>query len=151
MIILRNQSKYPAWLLKLLLEEVMHLTGIKIPVIVRVHDNFTGQAGETHQGDLLHTIELESPYIRTEDIDSFVRNFLHELGHVRDLCCDPERTLLTWTTTAQRENVEWAQRPEEIRANLFANHYEQKTKRSSKVHLLMSLLREKNNESINSR
>lgn len=102
----------------------MEQAGYKKPLIVRVHDNLTGQAGEAHQGPAMHTIELEAPFAHTESVVSFARNFFHELGHVRDYDYDPERSTLKWTPTKDRERIAWKDRPEEIRAIMFADwHY----------------------------
>lgn len=121
MVILRNQSKYPTWLLKAILEKLIEQAGYKKPLVVRVHDNFTGQAGEAHQGPKIHTIELEAPFAHTASVMSFVRTFFHELGHVRDYDYDSERKMLKWTSTKDRERIAWKDRPDEIRAIIFAD------------------------------
>lgn len=128
MIILRNQSKHPTWLLKLILTHAAETVDYEKPLIVRVHDNCTGQAGETHQGNTIHTVELEAPYAHTETPHKFLFHFLHELCHLLDLDFDPERKILFWTPEADRAKVLWHNRPEEIRADMFAGYYFAKLK-----------------------
>lgn len=129
MVILTNTSKYPTKLLKKLVRLVAKRIGYWKPVFVRIMDVIpSGAAGEAHQGIIFHTIDMQVPYVHLETPHTFLRNLLHEFGHLKDYDYDRNRSKMGWSCQTLRYELtkdrgNWADRPEEKRAILHSDLY----------------------------
>lgn len=134
MVILTNSTKYPTALLKKLVKLVAKRIGYWKPVLVRAKEFIIDSdgkhaAGQAQQGSWgIHAIDIEVPHVSTETPQTFLRNLLHEFGHLKDYDYDRNRSKMAWScqTEEYRKNKnrgEWADRPEEKRAILHSDLY----------------------------